>query len=103
MDDKYYLTDNISEADMNKIRMKLEFTLGRHGFKSISSKSYVRHTNHIIHATFYDESVIFSDKTRTKEFSYKELYINFRMNTINPQLGYSETSFFNTLIYDIFK
>ena len=44
-----------------------------------------------------------SDKTRTKEFSYKELYINFRMNTINPQLGYSETSFFNTLIYDIFK
>ena len=25
------------------------------------------------------------------------------MNTINPQLGYSETSFFNTLIYDIFK
>ena len=45
MDDKYYLTDNISEADMNK----------------------------------------------------------FRMNTINPQLGYSETSFFNTLIYDIFK
>ena len=97
MDDKYYLTDNISEADMNKFRMKLEFTLGRHGFKSISSKSYV------IHATFYDESVIFSDKTRTKEFSYKELYINFRMNTINPQLGYSETSFFNTLIYDIFK
>ena len=96
MDDKYYLTDNISEADMNKFRMKLEFTLGRHGFKSISSKSYVRHTNHIIHATFYDESVIFSDKTRTKEFSY-------RMNTINPQLGYSETSFFNTLIYDIFK
>ena len=96
MDDKYYLTDNISEADMNKFRMKLEFTLGRHGFKSISSKSYVRHTNHIIHATFYDESVIFSDKTRTKEFSYKELYIN-------PQLGYSETSFFNTLIYDIFK
>ena len=52
MDDKYYLTDNISEADMNKFRMKLEFTLGRHGFKSISSKSYVRHTNHIIHATF---------------------------------------------------
>ena len=37
MDDKYYLTDNISEADMNKFRMKLEFTLGRHGFKSISS------------------------------------------------------------------
>ena len=103
MDDKYYLTDNISEADMNKFRMKLEITLGRHCFKSISSKSYVRHTNHIIHATFYVESVIFSDKTRTKEFSYKELYINFRMNTINPQLGYSETSFFNTLIYDIFK
>jgi len=103
MDKKYYLTDNINEADINEFRVKLEFTLGRHGFKAISDKSYVRHTNHIIQATFYDEYVLFSDKKRNEKFTYKELYINFRMNTINPQLGYSETQFFNTLIYDLFK
>lgn len=36
MDDKYYLTDNISEADMNKFRMKLEFTLGRQALNHTS-------------------------------------------------------------------
>ena len=103
MDDRYYLTDNISDTDINKFRRQLAFTLGRYGFELISNRSYVRHTNHIIYATFHDECVVFSNNTKTKEFSYKDLFINFRMNTINNQLGYSESTFFNTLIYDLFK
>ena len=67
MDDRYYLTDNISDTDINKFRRQLAFTLGRYGFELISNRSYVRHTNHIIYATFHDECVVFSNNTKTKE------------------------------------